>query len=167
MKYQVKLNSVEDADEYFLVAKDRLLDVNEWNNILTDNKNTFALTNAHGQKLHRDAHCGDMIKASIAYDATPKDRWLHIDKIQYDSYPDINAEQISMNLQLSYSPSGNGIDLSQYPKEERSFTVVINRTQSLVTINNSPIEKKYLFDIPTENVNKLLKGILTISEYSA
>lgn len=167
MKYQVKLNSIEDADEYFLVAKDRLLDVNEWNNILTDNYNTFALTNAQGQKLHRDAHCGDMIKASIELDNTTKDRWLHIDKIQYDSYPDINAEEISMNLQISYSPSGNGIDLTKYKEEDRYFTVVINRTQALVTIKNTPIAKDTLFDIPAKNIDELLKGILTISEYSA
>ncbi|MEZ5016232.1 MAG: hypothetical protein R2800_04215 [Flavipsychrobacter sp.] len=167
MKYQVKLNSIEDADEYFLVAKDRLLDVNEWNSILTDNYNTFALTNAQGQKLHRDAHCGDMIKASIELNNTRKDRWLHIDKIQYDSYPDINAEEISMNLQLSYSPSGNGVDLSKYKEEDRYLTVVINRTQALVTIKNTATAKDTLFDIPTKNIDQLLKGILTISEYSA
>lgn len=167
MKYQVKLNSIEDADEYFLVAKDRLLDVNEWNDILANNKSIFALTDTHGQKLHRDAHTGDMIRASIFDNNQSKDRWLHIDKIQYDNFPDINSEEISMNLKLTYSPSGNGIDLSKYSEDEQQFTVVINRTQSLVGIKNTPINKNALFDIPVANINRLLEGIIDIKEHRA
>ncbi len=164
MQYQVKLNAIDDADEYFLVAKDRLLDVNEWNTI-NNSTSSFMLTDTHGHKLHREAHIGDMIKAHfVLNDGVEKDRWLLVEKIQYDSFPDMNGEQISMNLRLTYSPSGNGISLSKYTEEQQKLKVILNRTNTLVSISSKSAKVNSFFDMDSEQLNSLLKGMITLKE---
>ena len=57
MEYSINTHSIEDAEDLFILAKDRLLDISDWND-----GQTYVLTDGHKQKAHRNAHSGDFIK---------------------------------------------------------------------------------------------------------
>ncbi len=154
MERSIVMQTNEDADSLFLIAKDRLLDVNEWGNILSFNT---TLTDTHGQKVHRDAHMGDLVKAEVSDGLF----WAHIDNILYDKYPDDNAEELSINLVNTVPPSGAD-KLSESVKLTGKLS--IRRVKSVVTAIYDNIE--YNGDImPREKMEHLLSSFIAIDEY--
>ena len=128
-------NSIEDAEDLFILAKDRLLDVNDWN----EGNGNYTLTDSHKHKLHRNAHTGDFIKAG-------EEQWLVINKIQYDDYPDVNGESIT--LFLSYTND-----------TESMHTVAVNRVGKVLTIQG------YNLDFATD-ADSFLKNMIRTDEYA-
>lgn len=111
MEFTVHTNNIEDAEDLFLLAKERLLDVNEWQRFSGE---SFMLTDKHGQKLHRNAHRGDHIKIANQPD-------LIIGHIIYDDFPDVLGESITLVL-------SGGDDL---PTQE----ILIKRIGKLVSVS--------------------------------
>lgn len=132
MEFSKHLQNLDDARDLFMLAKERLLDVNDWNSIMGNNGYHITLTNSKGEKQHRDARTGDMICLSA-----PKakdhivEKWIQISKIQYDFFPDIRSECISLLLNTTFSPSGVGIAYTA----ESSETILIKREGQTVTVH--------------------------------
>lgn len=154
MERSIVMQTTEDADTLFLIAKDRLLDVNEWGNILSINT---TLTDPHGQKLHRDAHMGDLVKAEVSDGLF----WAHIDNIFYDKYPDENAEELSLNLVNTVPPSGAD-KLSETIRLTGKLS--IRRVNSMVTAIYDNIEYNGGI-VPREEMEQLLNSFIAIDEY--
>ena len=84
LKESVTLENVDDAEDLFLVAKEKLLDVNNWHKVAEGSSAAFILTDTHGSEVHRPAHTGDYIKIKIpgpANSAGDGFDWVHIEKI--------------------------------------------------------------------------------------
>ena len=45
----------------FLTAKERLLDVNDWNSLFQANDYKISLTDKEGKRINRDAHVHDVV----------------------------------------------------------------------------------------------------------
>ncbi len=111
MEYSINIPDFDDAREMFLLAKDRLLDVNDWNSLFAGNEYNILLTDDKGQKRHRDARVDDLVNISATNNmGNTSDTWVKIKTIQYDFFPDIRSESISLLLEMTYSPSGDGVD---------------------------------------------------------
>ncbi|MGN6476450.1 MAG: hypothetical protein ACTHKV_04440 [Flavipsychrobacter sp.] len=136
MDYSLTTNNIDDAEDLFLLAKDRLLDINDWRN----NDAGFILTDHHKQKLHRNAHSGDFIKIGSS------DKWLIINKIQYDDYPDVNGESLTIFLSYTDDP-------------ESMHTIAVNRVGKVLSVQGFNID---FF----ENAEAFLIGILATNEYA-
>lgn len=93
MEYSVVANSLEEAEDLFLLAKDRLLDINEWHSLCA-NGTVYTLMDKHKQKVHRNAHTHDLIKKSNG-----SDECYFISGIVYDDFPDVAGETLSLLLQ--------------------------------------------------------------------
>lgn len=111
MEYSISTHSLEDAEDLFVVAKERLLDINDW-----QNEHSSALIDNHKNKIHRNAHTGDFIKINSL-----PEKLLIINKIQYDDYPDISGESITMFLSTVNDP-------------ESMHTIAINRVGKILTV---------------------------------
>lgn len=121
MEYSTVATTIEDAEDLFILAKERLLDVNAWNT-LWDSKNiTTILTDARHQRLHRDAHPHDTVKITTP-DCTCS---LQIDHLQYDDFPDIAGESLTMVLH-------NAADTGSH-----KHTIVIKRINKIVMVQSS------------------------------
>lgn len=126
----------EEADDLFLTAKDRLLDVRHWQDLAGAAGASFALTDASGHEVHRPAHTGDYIRIRIpgpghaGGDAT--DDWVHIELIRYDDFPDENRESIGMRVRPSRMPGSNEEAPAHFFSEEASSTLIVERIGSTV-----------------------------------
>lgn len=149
MEFNQHLQNLDDARDLFMLAKERLLDVNDWNSMLDNSNYYITLTNTKEQKQHRDAQVGDLIRLSIATqkDATTE-KWIEITKIQYDFFPDIHSESISMLLNAAFSHSDS--------HAENQETILIKREGLTITAhcnagNELPGEDA---ETPDEHINK-------------
>lgn len=90
-------NTIEEAEDCFVDAKERLLDVNNWNRYNPVPGISFRLTDGHGRDVHRRAHKGDHIKIDV-----PGGDGIHccavIEAIEYDDYPDLGMEAFTLRL---------------------------------------------------------------------
>jgi hypothetical protein len=101
LKYDIIAESIEDADEIFLVAKDRLLNVNKWKTLCND-FGELHLTDSHGRQIQRKAHYNDYIRIQEAGQPT---EWVHIDGIEYNDYPDEDYETIGIRMRDAKEPA--------------------------------------------------------------
>lgn len=129
-EHQVLAESAEDAADWFVDAKDRMLDVNKWKDYATAFSAAFRLTDAHGKEVNRRAHKGDHIKIDIpgpgpaaggGYD------WVLVEAIEYDDYPDDDRETFAMRVHPVADPANSNGDVAHFFSEQASSTFVIER----------------------------------------
>lgn len=123
LKYDVLAHSVEDADELFVIAKDRLLNVNKWKQICPD----FAelhLTDSHGNEMQRNAHYNDYIKIDEPGQAT---EWVHIDGIEYNDFPDEDYETMAIRMRDAKQPSEYSDEQYSDTGNKATGTIVVER----------------------------------------
>lgn len=176
MEVSTTVAEIDDARDLFLLAKVRLLDVNDWHHLFPGNYN-IALTDRRGGPLRRSARVGDMIRISSRnLTGNDSEMWIGIEKIQYDFFPDILSESISMLLQTAYSPSGNGTG------EQKEETIIIKREGTTLTAHcnagnelpatddenpnahlNRDTELHPVLSIPQGDLRELLAGLVAIN----
>lgn len=176
MECSITIPDIDDARDMFLLAKDRLLDINDWNALFENNHFKIQLTNSRGERLHRDARINDLIHIyASSHSGINSDSWVRIQQIQYDFFPDIRCESVSILLSTSNSPSGEGIESEQIAFE----TILIKRERSVITAhcnggNELPLKADEhpdehidpstdihpVISIPGENLAQILKGFI-------
>lgn len=129
-KHSITTEDIEDAEDFFLIAKDRLLDINGWGTLAGAASASFQLTDLHGHEAHRKAHTGDHIRINIpgpgsqtgdGYD------WVRIETIAYDDYPDESSESITMRVRPSANPTGEAGDVAHFFKDAATSTFIVER----------------------------------------
>lgn len=185
MDCQLRATDIDDAKDIFLLAKDRLLDINDWKMLLKNTDYDICLTSVNGKKVHRDARVGDKVRISTTNKGISADMWTQISQIQYDYFPDIDSETISILFHVAFSPSGNGIDYFRNSADSNE-TIIIKREKDTLTVHcntgceipqiedNTPdahiinqIELHPVLSIPKPEMAQLLKGFISLDEYAA
>jgi hypothetical protein len=136
LTHSIAPDSVEIADDRFVDAKERLLDVNNWNRYSALTGITFLLADGHGLHLKRRARKNDHIRLSLpssvpgipgSYD------WAKIEAIEYDDYPDLNMETFALRLRPCIEPkSGNEQTVSEFTYHGATATIVIERRGRMI-----------------------------------
>lgn len=132
-------DTIEDAEDFFVDAKERLLDVNNWKRYGGAGMPEFSLSDHHGYALKRRAHKGDYIKITPFnnpdFDADAL-IWVAIEAIEYDDYPDLNAESFAIRVRQSMPPvynSNRSLDI--HANQSATSTLVIERTGKKLAAN--------------------------------
>ena len=109
MEHTIIADSVEYAEDSFVDAKERLLDVNNWKRYSSLPGAVFLLRDSHGKEVHRKAHKGDHIKINI-----PGLEDTHccvvIEALEYDDYPDLSMETFTMRIRPCEHSTANEDD---------------------------------------------------------
>ncbi len=132
-------DTIEDAEDFFVDAKERLLDVNNWKRYGGAGMPEFSILDHHGNPISRRAHKGDYIKViplnNPDFDAhTPV--WVAIEAIEYDDYPDLSAESFAIRVRQSMQPVNNGNNLQDiHANQTATSTLVIERTGKKLAAN--------------------------------
>jgi hypothetical protein len=135
LKHSITLESIDDAEEMFLIAKDRLTDVNHWNDVAGKMGAKFSLTDHHGKELHRHAHLGDYIKIDIPGPGNAEGEgfdWVHIDKIIYDDYPDDGTESIAILVRPCNSPTHPDGETAHFFSDDSTSTFIVERHNKII-----------------------------------
>jgi hypothetical protein len=124
LEHTVKAETEEDAEDWFVDAKNRLLDVNHWRQYGHHLNAEFTLADAHGKAVNRSAHRGDHLHIDIPGSGSGVD-WV-VDAIVYDDYPDINRETITVRVRPSSDLKGkqdHDLTPSSYAHAAGAFVV--------------------------------------------
>ena len=136
LKHSETMYDVDDAEELFLIAKERLLNINHWQELAGEAGAKFTLCDTHGHELHRHAHKGDLIRISIpgpGNAAGSGDDWVLIEAIQYDDYPDENGESIAIMVRPTSAPTNDKNATAHFFNPAATSTFIIQRTDNIVT----------------------------------
>ncbi|MCW3122124.1 MAG: hypothetical protein JWQ38_1616 [Flavipsychrobacter sp.] len=131
IEHHVTARSQEDAEDWFVDAKERLLDVNNWKRYATTVSAEFRLTDAHGKAVSRHAHKGDHIRIDIpgpGPEAGGGFDWVQIEAIEYDDYPDIDMETLALRVRPSENPMDKKHEeTAHFFSSDATSTIVIER----------------------------------------
>jgi hypothetical protein len=103
LEISIIADTIEDAGDDFVLAKEKLLDINNWGKYVEPFQLAFILTDHNGKHVNRHAHKGDYIKVQSQTDNSIVD-WAHIESIEYDDYPDVDIEAIAIRLHPGVNP---------------------------------------------------------------
>jgi hypothetical protein len=187
LKHSYSAESVEDAEELFIVAKDKLLDVNNWNRTAVSVSADFELTDPHGKLLNRKAHKGDYIKINLPAPGSKTGEgydWVRIEQITYDDYPDEHTESIMMQVRPASAPTNENEDVAHFFKDDATSSFIIERHGKLLTVHyygrneipnteaentmdvvrNAAVAAGAIIGLSDVQWNNLIKGFLSFDE---
>lgn len=148
LRHNVIVESVEDAEDYFIYAKNSLLSVNNWKQYSSSITASFELINNNGYVLHRHAHMGDNIRISAPGNLVYR---LHIDTIVYDDYPDTDTESITMYLSRPES------SITEPP-----CIILVERSGIHIAAACTGVEE--IAPLPEEQLHELVTGFINFDE---
>lgn len=122
LKEELVAFDIDDAEEIFVVVKDRLLDILFWRDQGFAGTG-LSLVDAHMQELLRPAHTGDRL---LFADAS-----LHllVQSIEYDDFPDEELETFTLRLSRFPAESslpGDALPMAAFVLERRARHLVIH-----------------------------------------
>jgi hypothetical protein len=91
----------EDAEDLFIDAKSRFLDINHWQQYFSENAPAFHLADHHGNAVKHLARKGDFFSVSDGVHT----EWLKVSALVYDDFPDQNMESLLLNAHITASPA--------------------------------------------------------------
>jgi hypothetical protein len=106
MEHTIIADSIEYAEDSFVDAKERLLDVNNWKRYTSLPGAVFELRDSHGKLVNRKAHKGDHIKINMP-GAGDVHCCVVIEALEYDDYPDLCMETFTMRIKPCEHGEGN------------------------------------------------------------
>jgi hypothetical protein len=105
--HEAVAKTIEDAEDWFVDAKERLLDINNWKKYAPGLGVEFRLSDGHGKGLHRSARRGDHVRIDIQGPAgglIGGFDWSTIEAMEYDDYPDEDMETFAIRIRPSDHP---------------------------------------------------------------
>ena len=99
-EYSITTTFTEDAEDLFVDAKEKLLDVNNWRRYSGITGIDFRLTDGHSRPVKRKAHRGDHIKINFPEQGSAADEHccVVIVALEYDDYPDLDMETFTLRV---------------------------------------------------------------------
>ena len=167
----VSFEDLEDAEEMFVIAKERLLSINDWHKVSETIKARFQIIDHQGHPVHRHVHKGDIISIDIPGPGTiageGKD-WVEAEAIEYDDFPDNQRESIALRLRPVPNPTASDKSVAHFFTEAATSTFIIERKGNTVTAryhgrNEKPNTKT---DNLIDKVRNALVGVSAILGFS-
>jgi hypothetical protein len=148
------LNDENEAKAFFSVVKNRLQNVNEWEDLSGNLSAKFQLVDADGREITRNLQRGDYLKIDIpgpgnksgdGYD------WVQIEDVENKSSSD--SEIFSFRVRPTGNPQNLNKDIAHFYSQESTSTFTVSRKGCNVeaairdrntkpnTTANSPVDK--------------------------
>ena len=170
LMHNIITDSIEYAEDWFIDAKERLLDVNKWSKYSSLANVNFSLADHHGKALSRHARKGDFISINILRQDSREDKscWIAIEAIEYDDYPDIDMETFAMFIRPSLEPRQIKAEMAHFSKNIAIGAIIIERRGKHLTGSyhrrGGPKNTTTLFDkwpnISDRQLHDLIKGFI-------
>lgn len=121
LDYGVVAETIDDAEDWFVDAKDSMLDINKWAAKLAPRLEVH-LADHSGKRVNRSVHKGDLV---CLCDGENNKEWVVVEALEYDDYPDEASETFAIRL---HAVTGLGMPAVQGAIHDAgSATLVIER----------------------------------------
>jgi hypothetical protein len=158
-EYSIQKNDASTARQLFQIAKQRLLNVNEWHQLTGLATAAFRLTDEKGNKVHRSAQLGDHLKIDIPGPGTVTGEgndWVQIEAIEENATDD--KEIIAIRVRPTSNPQNNKEDVAHFFSEEASSTFSVIRQANTVTAAVHGRNEKP--NVETENIIDKVRNVI-------
>jgi hypothetical protein len=119
-----------DARKLFMIARNRLVDVNHWHEYSGSLSATFQLTDQYGKEVSRTAEKGDYFKINIPAPGSAEGHgfdWVSIEAIEDISNPDGDIERIALRVRPASNPKEKGENVAHFFNEDSTSSFVLER----------------------------------------
>jgi len=132
----VDFDTVETARQFFRVARERLLDINNWQHICDGLGSTFRVRNANGEPVgYRLPEVGDLIQIDIpgpGPNAGEGHDWVRVEAVE-DTKNTSADEMTIMRVRPAPNPLNDQGDVAHFLDQTSSSTFVVFRLGNSVT----------------------------------
>ncbi len=134
--HSVTLKSAERARKQFKIAKNRLLDVSNWNMLSGAASATFQLTDSYGNEVEGLAKKGCFFKINIPAPGTNAGDgydWVQIESIEEKRDELGDEEWVSIRVRPARNPAHSKKETAHFFKEDATSNFVVKRIKNTVT----------------------------------
>jgi len=128
------LNDLASAKSLFEIARNRLLDVNNWKNLAGKSMAEFQLTDQSGTEIEGLAKEGLFFRIDIPGPGTKAGEgydWVLVEKIE--SYQSENIESIGIKVRPAPCPLTNKKEVAHFYSAQTTSTFTVTRENMVVT----------------------------------
>ena len=130
---KAKFNSTEEASNFYQVAKQRLLDVNNWDHISNLPSSTFILCGPDGQPIKRNVQIGDFLKIDIPGPGTSTGDGYDWVKVEFiEEKHENGADVLSIRVRPTDNPLSPEQAVAHFFKDAATSTFQVKKIGSEV-----------------------------------
>ncbi len=125
-----------DARKLFMIARNRLVDVNHWREYSGPASATFRLTDQHGNEVDRTVEKGDLFKIDLPAPGPTEGKgydWVRVEAVEETGNPNGENESIAIRVRPTPSPLTEGNETAHFFKESATSSFVLERHGREVT----------------------------------
>ena len=129
-----KFHSTEEAGQFYEIAKQRLLQVNDWQKWAGAATAHFQLTDANGAEVNRAVKEGDYFKIDIPGPGTITGDgfdWVKVEKIEETNADE--GEQTAIQVRPASNPNNDRSDVAHFFSDSASSSFIVKRDGKKVT----------------------------------
>lgn len=133
---KVKTSAIEEAKQLFEVAKNRLLQVNQWDKICGKASAVFKLTDQKGEEIERCPKIGDHFKINIPAPGIKAGEgfdWVRVEAIEEDNDVINDSEYLVIRVRPSENPLGPNDEVAHFFSDKATSNFTILREKNVVT----------------------------------
>lgn len=124
----VHFDTASDSLGFYGIAKQRLLDINNWDNITGIPSATFRLMNSEYQTLDRKIEVGDYIRIDIPGPGLPSSKgydWVRVENIEEEKTE--NCQRMALTLRPASDPTNTNPDTAHFFKALATSTILVEQ----------------------------------------
>lgn len=169
MTAAVELKHAEDAAQFYSVAKQRLLDVNNWHSIAGTGSARFQLVSAEGEEVQRLAQKGDYFKIDIpgpgsraggGYD------WVKVEELTETDNE--NVQSTGLRVRPADNPFNSSNETAHFYSDDATSNFIVTRENNIINavIVDKNVEPNSDSSSVTDKLRDAAVGIGAISIFS-
>lgn len=130
---KIELDTLEQAENFYVIVRQRLLDVNSWGEVSGLPLSSFKLFDSSGKVVNRFVRHGDFIRIDIPGPGTRVGMgfdWVRVEKIS--DKQTINSELFGIRVRPCFHPLDPGGRVAHFLSDCATSTFYVKRTGKLV-----------------------------------
>jgi hypothetical protein len=134
--HTVRVADDNDARKLFMIARNRLVDVNHWADISQPVTASFRLTDANGNVVNRTAEKGDFFRIDIPAPGSNEGDgfdWVRIEAIEEQGRPDEDVERIVVQVRPASAPVNDRENVAHFFDDRATSSFMVERKGREVT----------------------------------
>lgn len=130
----VEFENAVEAKSFYKLARQRLCDINGWNEVATLPSATFQLSDRSGAALSRPARENDLVRIDIPGPGLPSSKgydWVRVERIEEEK--DQHTQRIILTLRPTTDPTNSNPDIAHFFKSLATSTFLVEQKHNVVS----------------------------------
>lgn len=159
-----EFNDTKEAENFYKIARRRLLDINGWNEIATLPSATFQLSDGSAAKIKRMAQAHDLVQIDIPGPGLPSSNgydWVRVERI--DEEQDEHSQRVVLTLRPTSDPTRPNSDIAHFFKDIATSTFIVEQKHNVVSAQYAGRNELVNTENTkiTDNIRNFLVGLST------